>query len=119
MSWSPCGEFGNGGAIPASGLRGPFLVSRLPYRVKHVGIVPPWAFAQIVMAITFLRAVSGHPALGWRIAMNAETDRDLTFEEQEQLSGGLFFVDDLPAEFADQFRHDPGAISSSVARSFH
>jgi hypothetical protein len=51
--------------------------------------------------------------------MNAETDRDLTFEEQEQLSGGLFFVDDLPAEFADQFRHDPGAISSSVARSFH
>jgi hypothetical protein len=54
MSWSPCGEFGNGGAIPASGLRGPFLVSRLPYRVKHVWIVPPWAFAQIVMAITFL-----------------------------------------------------------------
>ena len=36
--------------------------------------------------------------------MNAATDRDLTFEEQEQLSGGLFFVDDLPAEFADQFR---------------
>jgi hypothetical protein len=39
--------------------------------------------------------------------MNAETDRDLTSEEQEQLSGGLFFVDDLPAEFTDQFRHDP------------
>jgi hypothetical protein len=31
--------------------------------------------------------------------MNAETDRDLTSEEQEQLSGGLFFIDDLPAEF--------------------
>ena len=29
MSWSPCGEFGNGGTIPASCLRGPFLVSRL------------------------------------------------------------------------------------------
>jgi hypothetical protein len=55
----------------------------------------------------------------WRITMNAETDRDLTSEEQEQLSGGLFFVDDLPAEFADQFRHDPADITSSVARSFH
>jgi hypothetical protein len=49
--------------------------------------------------------------------MNAETDRDLTCEEQEQLSGGLFFVDDLPAEFTDQFRH--ADITSSVARSFH
>ena len=28
MSWSPCAEFGNGGAIPASCLSGPFLVSR-------------------------------------------------------------------------------------------
>ncbi len=28
MSWSPCAEFGNGGAIPASSLSGPFLVSR-------------------------------------------------------------------------------------------
>ena len=28
MSWSPCAEFGHGGAIPASCLRGPFLVSR-------------------------------------------------------------------------------------------
>ena len=51
--------------------------------------------------------------------MNAETDRDLASEEQEQLSGGLFFVDDLPAEFTDQFRHDPADITSSVARSFH
>ena len=25
MSWSPCAEFGNGGAIPASCLRGPFF----------------------------------------------------------------------------------------------
>ena len=32
--------------------------------------------------------------------MNTETDRDLTTEEQEQLSGGLFFPDDLPGEFA-------------------
>jgi cardiolipin synthase A/B len=34
MSWSPCAEFGNGGAIPASCLSGPFLVSRfccVPY----------------------------------------------------------------------------------------
>lgn len=51
--------------------------------------------------------------------MNAETDRDLTSEEQEQLSGGLFFVDDLPAEFTDQLRHDPADITSSGARSFH
>jgi hypothetical protein len=43
--------------------------------------------------------------------MNAEFDRDLTAEEQEQLSGGLFFRDDLPAEFVDQFLHDPAAIS--------
>ena len=28
MSCSPCAEFGNGGAIPASCLSGPFLVSR-------------------------------------------------------------------------------------------
>ena len=42
--------------------------------------------------------------------MNAEFDRDLTSEEQEQLSGGLFFRDDLPGEFADQFLHDPAAI---------
>ena len=44
--------------------------------------------------------------------MNAEFDRDLTSEEQEQLSGGLFFRDDLPGEFADQFLHDPAAISA-------
>jgi hypothetical protein len=44
------------------------------------------------------------------MVMNAEFDRDLTVEEQEQLSGGLFFRDDLPAEFADQFLHDPAAI---------
>ena len=34
MSSSPCAEFGNGGAIPASCLSGPFLVSRfccVPY----------------------------------------------------------------------------------------
>ena len=42
--------------------------------------------------------------------MNAEFDRDLTSEEQEQLSGGLFFRDDLPGEFADQFRHGPAAV---------
>jgi hypothetical protein len=42
--------------------------------------------------------------------MNAEFDRDLTSEEQEQLSGGLFFRDDLPGEFADQFLHYPTAI---------
>jgi hypothetical protein len=47
--------------------------------------------------------------------MNAEIDRDLTTEEQEQLSGGLFFRDDLPGEFADQFLHDPAAITSWVA----
>jgi len=52
----------------------------------------------------------GTYSLGWRIAMNTETDRDLTTEEQEQLSGGLFFRDDLPGEFADQFLHDPAAI---------
>ena len=51
------------------------------------------------------------------IAMNAEFDRDLTSEEQEQLSGGLFFRDDLPGEFADQFRYDPAAITSWVASS--
>ncbi len=33
--------------------------------------------------------------------MNTETDRDLTTEEQEELSGGLFFRDDLSGEFAD------------------
>ena len=44
--------------------------------------------------------------------MNTETDRDLTTEEQEQLSGGLFFRDDLPGEFADQFLQDPAAILS-------
>ena len=44
--------------------------------------------------------------------MNAEFDRDLTSEEQEQLSGGLFFRDDLPGEFADQFLQDPAAILS-------
>jgi hypothetical protein len=71
------------------------------------------------MAITALRAASRHLPPRWRITMNAETDRDLSSEEQEQLSGGLFFVDDLPAEFADQFRHDPADITSSVARSFH
>jgi len=101
---------------------GLFLVSRLPYRVKHVWIVPPWAFAPNRDGRSHFSApFSGHPALGWRIAMNAETDRDLTFEGAgSNFSGGLFFVDDLPAEFADQFRHhDPGAISSSVARSFH
>lgn len=54
---------------------------------------------------------------GWRIAMNAEFDRDLTSEEQEQLSGGLFFRDDLPAEFVDQFQYDPAAITSWVASS--
>ena len=43
--------------------------------------------------------------------MNTHIDRDLTTEEQEQLSGGLFFRDDLPGEFADQFLHDPAAIS--------
>ena len=37
--------------------------------------------------------------------MNAEFDRDLTSQEQEQLSGGLFFRDDLPAEFVDQFQY--------------
>ena len=42
--------------------------------------------------------------------MNAEFDRDLTSEEQEPLSGGLFFRDDLPGEFADQLLHDPAAI---------
>ena len=42
--------------------------------------------------------------------MNTETDRDLTTEEQDQLSGGLFFRDDLPGEFADQFLQDPAAI---------
>ena len=42
--------------------------------------------------------------------MNAEFDRDLTSEEQEQLSGGLFFRDDMPGEFADQLLHDPAAI---------
>ena len=42
--------------------------------------------------------------------MNTETDRDLTTGEQKQLSGGLFFRDDLPGEFADQFLHDPAAI---------
>ena len=42
--------------------------------------------------------------------MNTETDREMTTEEQEQLSGGLFFRDDLPGEFADQFLHDPAAI---------
>ena len=30
--------------------------------------------------------------------MNTETDRDLTTEEQEQLSGGLFFRDELPKD---------------------
>jgi hypothetical protein len=64
------------------------------------------------MAITAFRSVSGHAALGWRIAMNTHIDRDLTTEEQEQLSGGLFFRDDLPGEFADQFLHDPAAILS-------
>jgi len=44
--------------------------------------------------------------------MNTETDRDLTTGEQKQLSGGLFFRDDLPGEFADQFLHDPAAILS-------
>ena len=44
--------------------------------------------------------------------MNTETDRDLTTEEQEQLSGGLFFRDDLPGEFAYQFLQDPAAILS-------
>ena len=44
--------------------------------------------------------------------MNTETDRDLTTEEQEQLSGGLFFRDDLSGEFADKFLHDPAAILS-------
>ena len=42
--------------------------------------------------------------------MNAEFDRDLTSEEQEQLSGGLFFRDDMPGEFADQLLNDPAAI---------
>jgi hypothetical protein len=70
------------------------------------------ALTQIVMAITAFRAVSGHAALGWRIAMNTETDRDLTTEDQEQLSGGLFFRDDLSGEFADQFLHNPAAILS-------
>ena len=46
--------------------------------------------------------------------MNAETDRDLTSDEQEQLSGGLFFHDDLPAEFADQFRHDRADITTAA-----
>jgi hypothetical protein len=27
-----------------------------------------------------------------------------------ETSGGLFFRDDLPGEFADQFLHDPAAI---------
>ena len=49
--------------------------------------------------------------------MNAEFDRDLTSEEQERLSGGLFFRDDLPAEFVDQFQYDPAAITSWVASS--
>ena len=49
--------------------------------------------------------------------MNAEFDRDLTSEEQEQLSGGLFFRDDLPTEFVDQFQYDPAAITSWVASS--
>jgi hypothetical protein len=30
------------------------------------------------------------------MAMNTETDRDLTTEEQEQPSGGLFFRNELP-----------------------
>ena len=49
--------------------------------------------------------------------MNTETDRDLTTEEQEQLSGGLFFRDDLPAEFVDQLQYDPAAITGWVAAS--
>jgi hypothetical protein len=36
MSWSPCAEFCNGGAIPASCLRGPFLVSRLMWALLSV-----------------------------------------------------------------------------------
>ena len=38
--------------------------------------------------------------------MNTETDRDLTTEEQEQLSGGLFFRDDLSGESPDQRRNE-------------
>ena len=33
MSWSRCAEFGNGGAIPASCLSGPFLVSRFSRKI--------------------------------------------------------------------------------------
>jgi hypothetical protein len=47
--------------------------------------------------------------------MNAEFDRDLTSEEQEQLSGGLFFREDFPGEFADQFQYDSAPLSSRVA----
>jgi hypothetical protein len=47
--------------------------------------------------------------------MDTEFDRDLTSKEQEQLSGGLFFRDDFPGEFADQLQYDPAAISSWVA----
>jgi hypothetical protein len=39
--------------------------------------------------------------------MNTETDRDLTTEDQEPVTGGLFFRDDLSGEFADKFLHDP------------
>ena len=38
----------------------------------------PVPTAKIVMVITAFRAVSGHPASEWRIAINAEFDRDLT-----------------------------------------
>jgi hypothetical protein len=44
MSWSPCAEFGNGGAIPASCLSGPFLVSRfccVPNSTDFVSNRPP------------------------------------------------------------------------------
>jgi hypothetical protein len=42
MSWSPCAELGNGGAIPASCLSGPFLVSRF-CRVPYCPL-RPWPF---------------------------------------------------------------------------
>ena len=50
MSWSPCAEFGNGGAIPASCLSGPFLVSRF--------CCVPWGRSQGVMLTSDLTSIT-------------------------------------------------------------